>query len=197
MTKEELSIIIKRESAPIVALAEKLEIKTIADLEVAVGYRVQIKDFLKKVTTEKEKITRPALDLIAVERGRWKPFEAMYESALDLLNKRMGAFNQEQDRIAREEEEKIAARIKPGKGNLSIEKGIEKMAEVEKVPERVVSNMGSVRFQEVKCFEVMDVTMLPKEYIVANEVLIRKAMLAGTEISGVRYFVESRPVSSR
>jgi hypothetical protein len=68
------------------------------------------------------------------------------------------------------------------------------------VDAKTVTDEGSVSFREVKKFEVMDIVMLANaspDYVLPNEVKIRKAMLEGIELVGVRYFTEQSVINKR
>ena len=82
-------------------------------------------------------------------------------------------------------------------GQISIEKAADKLNKLPEVITNTEVAEGSVKFREVKCFEVQDLSLVPIEYHTANEVKIRAAMTAGTQLQGVRYFSEHRPFNSR
>jgi hypothetical protein len=107
----------------------------------------------------------------------------------------MSAYQTEQDRIAREKEEKIAARVGEGKGKLKVETAVNKMNEIERAPEKIESEKGKLSFRTVKKFEVQDTGMLPPDYILPDLSAIRKAMLAGLELPGVKYWEEKEPIN--
>jgi hypothetical protein len=78
-----------------------------------------------------------------------------------------------------------------------METAMEKMDAVEAPDARVATEAGSLRFQTKKEFEVMDMSALPLEYHLADEIEIRKAMKNGIELPGVRYFTIEVPYNTR
>lgn len=195
--KEDTLALIEKEVSPIVSKAKSLAIfddKTMtggAELLSTLNLR------LDKITEEKERITKPLNEALKAERSRWKPFEIQLDEAIALIRRKMSNYQTEKKRAADEEEARIAARVKEGKGNLKAETAVKKMEEIDRPAGAVTAESGMVKFKTVKVFEVMDLTMLPIEYHLADEVAIRKAMNAGIELPGVKYGTEERPDNYR
>ncbi len=192
---KEVTLTVKEQEA--IKVAESKAIKTPEDMSAAVNVLSTLNQTLDRLTEDKEKLTKPINELLKEIRGRYKPFELKLEEAIEKVRKAMITYQTEQKRIAKIEEDKIIARIGEGKGKLKVETAIRKMEEVDKPDQKVSTEAGLVKFKTVKKFEVEDVSKLPKEYILANEVAIRKAMTEGKEVSGVRYFTEEVPFNTR
>lgn len=165
------------------------------DMELASKARIERKTILKAADAEKQKVLKPLNAARAAEQARWKPLETRLEEEIETLDRGMTKYQTEQQRIADAAAEKIAARVKEGKGNLKPETASRKLAEIDAPASVIASDAGATGFRAVPCFEVMDLTLLPIEYILANESMIRSAMIKGIELPGVRYFVEQRPVN--
>lgn len=189
--------VIEKSLSPVVRKAEELVISDDSSMKSAVELLSHLNRSLDQVTEEKEKVTKPLNEALKVERGRWKPFETMCESAIALVRGKMTSYKKEQDRIAEEKAAKIANRIGEGKGKLKVETAVKKIEEIKTVGKSVASDTGSVKFKKVKKFEVMDVTMLPVEFILADVVAIRAKMREGVELPGVRYYEEDEVSNSR
>lgn len=177
--------------------ASIMKITTPNDMEQATAILSRLNQFSDSLTKEKEKVTKPLNAALKAERERFKPLESMLESSIATIRRNMSAYQTEKVRLQRIEEQKIADRIGTGKGKLKIETAIAKIDAVEKPEVKVTTDNGSVRFTPMRKFEVTDSSLLPKEYITANEVAIRAAMKAGTELPGVRYWTEQVPVNTR
>lgn len=189
--------VIEKEVSPAVKKAEALVIESDDDLKGATELLSNLNKGLDRATEEKEKVTKPLNEALKAERARWKPFETMCEAAIDIVRKKMTAYQTEKTRHAQEEAARIAERVGEGKGKLKAETAVRKMEEIEQPLLNVSSKAGMVDFIDVKCFEVEDITKLPIDYIVADEVKIRAAMKAGQELPGVKYWVEQRPRNFR
>lgn len=150
-----------------------------------------------EIENEKNKVMRPALDVVAAERARWKPVETFLKGHIDTLRTAISRYRTEAKRIADAEELKIAERVGPGKGKLKPETAIKQMGEIDRPEGAVKAESGSVSFRTDKCFEVVDISKLPIAYLLPNETEIRKAMKKGEELPGVRYYTEEVPINSR
>lgn len=183
--------------SPIVGKAEKLAINNDADLGKATEMLSQMNQELDALTVDKEKLTKPLNATLKEIRERYKPAESRLEAGISIIRKLMSGYQTQKKEAIRLEEEKIAARVKPGKGNLSHETAIEKMDSLEKPLAIVESESGSVKFRTVRKFEIVDKTKVPFEYLEINETAIRTALKAGIEVPGIRYFDEEVPINSR
>jgi len=189
----------RAELEPVIAAAlEKTrDIAGPEDMEAATFELSRLNQKLDAITDEKEKVTKPLNAALKAERGRWKPMEEALEDAIATIRRKMTDYQTKAVEEAEKEAARIAERARPGRGNLSDETAMRKIAQVEKPDAIVETNAGKVRFDSVKCFEVMDVTMLPKEYVLADESKIRADMKKGIEVAGVRYYTEQRPINNR
>jgi len=190
-------VTIKKTVNPHIVNAERLVIDDELTMKAAVELLSNLNRYNDKIGEEKEKITEPAKQIVKVENARWKPLEDTFKTAIALVRGKMIAYQTEQTRKADEDAAKIAARTKAGKGNLSLDSASKRMDEIVVPEKKVEATSGGVRFQPVKCFEVVNLAMVPIQYHLANEVEIRAQMKLGNEIPGVRYYVEQRPVNNR
>jgi hypothetical protein len=147
------------------------------------------------ITTEKEKITRPLLDALAVERGRWKPVETQLSTAIDLIRGKMSAYQTQVHALAERERATIALRLE--NGTIELDRALSALDTIETPTTRVKTATGSLSFTTVKLFEIEDFKKLPNAYKLANETAIRTSMKTNTKIPGVRYFTEERPINKR
>lgn len=189
--------VVEKQISPIVAQSQALEITSQKTMETASTMRETLKKAQKALKDDKEKLTKPINVLLKEIRGRYTTVEDVIETSLTAINKKMGAYQTEQDAIAEAERAKIAARTKGGKGNLSPETAVAKMQEIDTPASRIESAHGVTEFMDVKKFEVVDFALLPIEYKLVNDVAIRTAMRQGTEVAGVRYWTEKVPKSAR
>ncbi len=196
MTSKDVQVIEKKLS-PIMAAVEKLEVKDEKSENQATEMLSQLNAVGDAMADKKAKVYDPAWATVVAIRAEWKPKETILEGAIKLIRSKMTKYRTAVQAEADAEEARIAARVKEGKGNLSVESAVRQIEAIDKPVATVTTGAGVVKYKPVPCFEVMDVTLLPAEFILPNEVLIRKAMNEGKEISGVRYFIEQRPINTR
>lgn len=186
--------VLRKEIVPFIKSAEKIVvIKNDKGLAEASEVRAQLKAYEKQVVAKKEEITKPLNQALKVARGWFSPLENQIDAVLGNINTAMIAYQTEKKAKADAEAKKIADRVGEGKGKLTLETASRKMGEIDVAEKVVETESGGTQFITVKKFEVMDVTLLPKEYIIADEVKIRAAMKGGVELDGVRYYTEEVP----
>lgn len=177
--------------------ATKISIETSDDMGEAAVLLKQLASYAAKVKEKKEGITKPMNAALKAARALFAPLEDPLDEAISAVRKEMGRYQLAAEKAAHAEEERIAARVGEGKGHLKPETAVRQMEAIEKPASSIQTDDGQVKFRDQKKFEVMDITMLPLEYVVADESLIRKAMQDGTELPGVRYWIEKIPVNAR
>lgn len=165
-------------------------IETPKDMEKAVNTLSILNKTMDRLTEDKEKLTKPINTLLKEIRGRYKPFEEQLEDTIGILRKKITAYQTAAKKKADDEALKIAGRVGEGKGKLKIETAVKKIDEIDTPDAVVSSDQGTAKFVTVKKFEVVDLSQIPIEYHVADEVAIRKAMKEGKELPGVRYWEE-------
>lgn len=178
MTTKQLTVI-EKQVTPVVAEASALVILGTDTLTLASTLRENIKRVQKEIEADKEQLWRPIKIALDEVSARYAPFEKPLKEALKIVNEKMSAFQTQAIKIAQEEAEKIANRIKPGKGNLSIEKGLEKMADIE-TP--VVLDMTG--FTNRPVLKIVNIKDIPLEFWIPNEALIFTTLKEGKEVPG-------------
>lgn len=180
-----------KELAPIKARVTKmttsvsgLVIKDDEGMKEAVNIRAGIKSVAKQIKEHKEARIRPLMESVALLRSDYRPFENDVEDATIILDKKMIAYNRAVQEKNDKKAEAIAEKVEEGK--MSSEKASEKIENLPVVSTR--AEKGSVVFKKVKDFKVVNISELPIEFHLADEVAIRKAMYAGQELAGVKYF---------
>ncbi len=175
--------------------AEQLVINNVDDLTQASALREMLKKKEKEITAEKTKMLQPILQAEKVERGRWKPQEDMIKSALTKLDSAMSSYQTEARKKELEAENKIAEQM--DKGTIKPTTAIRKMGEIERSATKVTTSVGSTGFVTTPLCELEDIKLVPMEYHEVDMTKIRKLMLAGVKVKGIRYWTEERPRSGR
>lgn len=154
----------------------------------------QANKYLKDLTIDKEKITAPLNAALKEVRAKYKPIEIKLEGIIENIRHSMSAYQTEQIRLQKIEEDKIAERV--AKGNLKAETGIKKMENLDKPVDNVNTQSGKISFKEVEKFEVIDISKIPMKYHLVDETAIRNAMKANIHLEGVRYYKEQVPINN-
>mgnify|MGYP001580527221 CR=1 FL=1 len=195
MVKKELQLApLKAQVSRVGELAQAIVIKTPDDMSVAVDILGKVKDIGKKITVQKETITKPLNEALKNARALFKPLEDSYEEMEKTIKYKMVKYQTLSEAKAEKKINRIESKIE--EGSLSFEKGVEKMSNLE--PEsKVETDSFSLTFRITKTVEITDEKLIPREYLVPDMVLIRKDALAGKEIAGVRIVEVKTPVSSK
>lgn len=196
MTNKDVAMIEKKLS-PIEEQAKALEVideKTEHQAATLLSQLNLVGDAMKE---RKAAVYDPAWQTVVAIRAEWKPKETMLEAAITLVRGKMNKYRTAAKAAADAEAAKIASRIGDGKGKLKIATAVKQIEAIEQPTGAVATSVGIVKYDTIEKFEVMDVTMLPVEYLLANEVLIRSAMRKGVKIPGVRYYEEQVPKNFR
>lgn len=193
---------IEKNIGPVVDVAVSLKkITNPSNMVTATELLSQINQYADQIDEKKQEITKPLNTALKSVRGLFAPLEKRLEAGRDNIRALMGQFQTEQVKIQREEEAKLAARVRDGKGGLKAETAARKMDELDKPEQNVVAQSGSVQFRTVRKFKVDSILfMIEKtgvQYILVDEVAVRKAMIAGVAIPGVEYYDEQVPFNTR
>jgi len=90
--------------------------------------------------------------------------------------------------------EKIEKKIEAG--SLSFIKGVEKIAGLE--PEvRVETSDFSLTFRKDRKMVITDLSLIPDEYWLVDEIKLRKDILAGIQVPGAEIVIIKTPVSAK
>lgn len=189
--------VLEKEVSPIVNEATAIEIKNDKDMKVATEILSRLNIARDRTIEKMETITKPQKEAIKAAESIFKPFIVKAKSAIDIIRDKMSSYQTEKIEAARKEEAKIAARIGEGKGKLKIETAVEKMKDIEKPAETVIAESGSLKFREDLVYEIEDLSKIPLDYLIPDEVKIRKAMKAGIRLPGVKYSTKMVPINSR
>lgn len=185
MSKE---LVIQKEISPVLNKVNNLSITSVEDMAPATELLSKINKFADNMKKDRLALTTPIEESLKLIRAKYAPTEKLLKEAIDSIKNKMATYQQEALRLQKIEEEKIAARV--SKGTLKIETAVRKMGEIDAPESKVKTDAGSVGFREDKDFEVIDISKLPLEYLLSNDVLIRKAMKEGKEIPGCKYFMK-------
>ena len=185
--------IIEKNLAPIVKNALALKIESEFDLGTGVEILSALNKYQDMITEEKEKITKPALELLKVERARWKPVETMYQSGIDWVRDQMSTYRTNLVKKQNEKEQQMAQDIIDGK--IDMNKALANLDE--EIETKITTPLGSVTFRQTQFLKITDASLIPRDYFDLNEKRLFDAMKSGVVVAGAEIEVRSIPVNKR
>lgn len=179
----------------IITKAENLTIATQEDMVTATSVLSELNRAKDAIILEREKVTRPLLDALNAERARWKPQELKLDTLITKIRGAMTTFQTALIAKQRSQEEAIAKKVESGA--IKPETAVRKLESLDTINKKVETASGSVSFKTVMRFEVVDIDVVPNEYLLVDEVKIRQALKEGKSIPGVRKYDEQIPINTR
>jgi hypothetical protein len=160
--------------------ANELRIETESDREGAEALLRMVADGEKLITSRKEEITRPLMQALASGRDLFKPLELGFADAKKVIKSKILAYHIESHEKELALQAQIEARV--AKGTMRADTAVAKLEKIQKED----SNVRTLR--KVR---VLDVTLVPREWMVPDMTLITKAVIQeGVTIPGVEIYEE-------
>ena len=185
-TNQEIAVVREQTDKAMLAV-ESLVVDNNESLIEAGNILKKVKQVGKMIKERKEEITKPMNEAIKSVRALFAPVEEKQAQAQKLVEDKMNTYNREQMAIAQKaHDENMAQLSDPNRTATS-------PIEIKPVPE-VIKKTDDFHTRTTKVFKVVDKTKLPWEYLLADEVAIRKAMHAGIELAGVEYSTETKVI---
>lgn len=134
-----------------------------------------IKAEAKVLKTKKEAITKPLNAALKEVRNQFKPAEERIEHIEQTIKAAMLEYHDKQEVFAQQKVAAIESRVKPGKGNLSLESAMGRLADVDQ-PETNMQG-AQIKYGPEKVV-VIDPLLVPQMYLYDPEVIdaIRKVI---------------------
>ena len=210
----EVAIRAQQEAPAMLKQAEAVVIMNQSQYEGANNVLKAVKDKYKDLDTKRKDITKP-LDL--AKRGLMDLFRTPLEilsKAESIIKRAMISYADEQDRLRREEQRKLElkAKAEEDRKRKDLEDRAKKWADkgkAEKADELldqaedvhvdaqvVASNTEQpkgVSYQEIWKFKIIDVNKIPREYMMPDEIKLRKmanAMKGAIPVAGIEFYSE-------
>lgn len=207
-TPEEKIEEISLEVSKVVRQGNALEVITKEQYEKASQFLVTVvKPRLNRIVELEKFFTDPYVEARRVALAKKQEIETMFgkqrtplEDTERAIKRAMSNFLLEEDRKARAEEARLKA-LQDKRVERAEEQGkpapIMPAVSVERAPQTVKSEGGTSSAKKVWKFEVVNASLVPRQFLEVNEKTIRSAVEGGTrEIAGVRIF-EDFDISAR
>ena len=178
--------------------ASALVITTDENMLEAGELRKKIKTVAKMIDNEKMGMTKPINDGLKKIRDFFRPLEDRVAEAETIITNKMLAYNREQEakrKIAEKEaNDKILEAQKKAEEGKITEKQADKIAAKEEkkldAAPVAIKKTDTFHTRKVKKFRIVNRAAIPADYLVVDEVAVRKAMMNGIAVEGVEYYEE-------
>lgn len=175
--------------------AEARVITTVDDLKPATDDLSLIARLKKAMEDKRKEYVKPLNDHVKTINDAFKTLMEPIETADSITRGKILAFQLKQ-KLIREEQEKInTLRLEAAKKEMELKGEIsESVNLVEVIPEaprRVSTDTGSIGQRDHWTFEVLDITLVPAEYLILDSAKVGKVVRAGLRtIPGIRIYNE-------
>lgn len=209
-TENKELVVLKSQVSKLENQANAVIIATPKENALAIDLKAKLKEIGQTIKTRKEEITKPLNVALKSARELFAPIEEQYETAENIVGKKLLAYKQKVEAEALAEEAKIAAKLKAERKKLEAEveagkltaekaeqkldaklqKAEEKIEQIPQTPKTVKTSFGNVQFRKIKKVRIIDLNLIPDIYWVIDEVKLRKDVLAGMVVPGAIMFEE-------
>ncbi len=189
--------IFHKEITPLAESATSIQIMDKDTLIMATELLSALNTYNDKITSQKDQIIRPALDIISVERKRWQPLEALLKPSIDLLRSKISTYQTDLINRQRIQEEAISSRISSGKGHYSLATGLKKLDAVLVPQARIDTATGSLRFNTRQEVLITDKSKIPLIYLETKDSLILADLKKNITIPGAELVERQVPINVR
>lgn len=181
-------VVLKGQISKLENQANAIIIATPEENALAINLKAKLKEIGQTIKARKEEITKPLNVALKSARELFAPIEEQYETAENIVGKKLLAYKQKVEAEAREAEAKIAARVE--KGTMKMETAEKKLEQIPTVQKTVKTSFGQVQFRKIKKVRITDLNLIPDTYWIIDEVKLRKDVLAGVVVPGAIMFEE-------
>lgn len=168
--------------------ANEITITTPEENVLAIDLKAKLKDMGKQIKERKEAITKPLNDALKSTRELFAPIEQKFETAENIVGRKLLDYKRKVDEEARAKEAKIAESF--ARGNIKAETAERKIEQITRTEKTVQTDHGKVQFRKIPKMRITDASLIPDKYWVVDEVLLRKDVLAGVVVPGAEKYEE-------
>ena len=182
-------VVLKGQVTKLNNIANEIIITSPEENGAAMELKAKLKDIGNQIKERKEAITKPLNDALKSTRALFAPLETAYETAENLVGRKLLDYKRKVDEEARAKEAKIAADLEAGKIK-KIETAEKKIEAIQRTEKTVQTDHGKVQFRKIQKMRITDQNLVPDNYWVIDEVKLRKDVLAGIVVPGAEKYEE-------
>lgn len=155
--------------------------------EEAISIAGEAKSLYKRIEDTRKEITEPYRKFINKVNDTAKVFTEKLKSVEEIIKSKVDAWKRVQEQKNKEEEEAAKA--------LAESAGLDVLPFVEKTPKHVRGD-GAMSYEMTQWkFDIEDVNLIPREYLMVDEVKVKTLIKAGIrEIPGLKIYSEQKTV---
>jgi len=157
------------------------KISSIKKLEEANSAMVEVKEIKKIVAHKKAGIIKPLTLAMKNSRALFKPVEDKLKNVEEALKKGILDYKKKVDIEIKVRQDKIVEMVE--KGETTFEKGSEKM-------EKTITKTQKFKIRKTRDIEIINEGKIPQEYWVLDNVKLRKDVLTGVNVPGVKVIIK-------
>lgn len=180
------AIKIAEEKAMTLADNSRIIVNSQPTLEQAKQSLVQVKEIKKIVTEKKDSIIKPLNEALKNARSLFKPIEDKVDVIEDYLKTSILKYNTKLLEEQRKREEEAQEKIKAGAS----------FDEATKLVSKTEKKIDAIPTRKIKRLKIIDETLIPRQFLVPNEVAIKEALSSGIKVAGCE-LVEEEIVVNR
>jgi hypothetical protein len=167
---------IKRKAQPIIKKVQDCIIKTKDEYDAAAKAISQLKELSREAERQEKTLTEPAKSIIKSAQEIFKPFRTQVSTLEVSIKSRMLEFQEHQEKKSA----KLLEKFESGE--------IKKLSTiVTKQNELLTTSSENAQLRKVWTLFIENEKLIPRNYLVADEVKIRTAMKAGEKVAGCRW----------
>lgn len=175
----EIPPIVKSEVVLVKSVVASLAVTSPDEADHASEVLHKIKEAQKLITSQKEEITRPLMASLAKVKDLFKPFELDLAEADKAVRAALTAYRVAEEEKVEKEKAKIVEKVE--KGTMRADTAVTKLSGVGSAPKT-----KGVSTTTRRVLEIIDESIIPREYLVPDRVAITKALFADVPVPGAR-----------
>jgi len=178
--------IMEKQVSPLVAQAGKYIVESVEDVDKSSEFLKKVRDTEREIEAKRLEFTKPLNQSLRAINATFKQLkEPLVEARQVLTNKILDWKRAETARLEKEE----ARRRKIQESHVKRGHTVEAPVVLDR-PEKTIGNTRTTKFWT---FEVQDLGQIPREYMVIDNVAVRKAIREGVrEIRGLKIYQDER-----
>lgn len=174
--------------------ALSIEIKTDEDLTSASDRVKQAKEAQKTIEKKKDEYVLPAKQILERAKADFDPLIKMFKGVETIIKDKATIYITAKNAKIKAEEEKLAKKLE--EGTMKESTVLKKMEKLPEQTKTVQGNQSQLRVTEYEDIEIVDVNLIPREYMLPDTTRIKAVVLkARVEVAGVKIIKKTKTAS--
>lgn len=145
----------------------------------------KLKDVKKATVAQEAELSDKLAKLdLTKEYEAKRVFRLKVEKAIKFVSDQVNKYQTLEARKTADAEAKLAARVE--KGTMKLDTAVRKMDELDKPIESLKTADGTISFKTIPKLDITDAGLIPRKYLVVDEVAVFAALKAGESIPGAQ-----------